>query len=175
MRLPGRMIALAATALFGAAAACAQSTPEYQAKVILLEKLTRFVDWPAQANQDRPFVLAVVGRTPFGDELDVHFANRPLKNHPVRVRYFRDASDLEDCDLLFICASEKPRLASILAWAHGKATLTLADTDGFASAGVMVALVRSETRMIFQVNLAPVKDSGFRIAPGFLQLATLVP
>ena len=175
MRLPGRIFHLAGAALFGAVLCCAQSTPEYQAKVILLEKLTRFVDWPAQPSPDHPFVLGVVGRTPFGDDLDVHFASRTLKNRPVVLRYFREVADLGDCDLLFVCASEKPRLAAILARVRGKAILTMADTDGFATAGVMVALVRTESKMIFQVNLAPVKDSGFRIAPGFLQLATLVP
>ena len=38
-------------ALLLGAAVCAgaQSTPEYQAKVILMDKLTRFVDWPPRA------------------------------------------------------------------------------------------------------------------------------
>jgi len=39
----------------------------------------------------------------------------------------------------------------------------------------MVALVRTEAKVIFEVNLAPVRLSGFRLAPGFLQLAKLVP
>jgi hypothetical protein len=175
MSCRGRSLSLAGAVLLGAAYCSAQSTPEYQAKVVLLEKLTRFVDWPARATTAPSFVLGVVGRTPFGDDLDAHFAARTLKNRPVTVRYFRDASDLGDCDLLFICASEKPRLASILARVRGKAVLTLADTDGFAQAGVMVGLVRVEAKVSFQVNLTPVRDSGFRIAPGFLQLATLVP
>jgi hypothetical protein len=175
MSFPGRSLTMAGAILLGTAFGSAQSTPEYQAKVILMEKLTRFVDWPAPAATTPPFVLGVVGRTPFGDDLDAHFAARTLKNRPVTVRYFRDASDLGDCDMLFICASEKPRLALILGRVRGKAVLTLADTDGFVQAGVMVGLVRVEAKVRFEVNLAPVRESGFRIAPGFLQLATLVP
>jgi len=171
---PAGIIALAA-ALLGPAAAWAQATPEYQAKVVLLDKLTRFVDWPSPAAPGQPFVLAVVGRTPFGDELDSYFATRRVKNRPVVVQYFRDAAELGPCDLLFICASEKPRLAATLARVRGRAVLTLADTEGFAQAGVMVALVRTEAKVIFEVNLAPVRLSGFRLAPGFLQLAKLVP
>lgn len=175
MRPHGRLIATAGTLLLGAAACWAQATPEYQAKVILLEKLTRFVDWPGQPQGERPFVLGVLGRTPFGDDLESHFASRPLKNRTVFVRPFRTMAAVGECDLLFICASEKPRLAAILARIRGQAILTVADTDGFAQAGVMVALVRRDAKVTFEVNLGPVRESGFRISPGFLQLAKLIP
>lgn len=153
---------------------CAQSTPEYQAKVVLMDKLTRFVDWP-QGGEQRPFILAVLGRQPFGDELDTYFAARTLKNRPVAVRYLHQASELGECDLLFVCASEKPRLAAILEQVKGRPVLTVADAEGFARAGVMVGLVRAGTRIGFEVNLARTREAGLRMAPGFLQLATLVP
>ena len=177
MSNPGRWTSLARAALLGAAAvvACAQSTPEYQAKVILLEKLTRFVDWPGQPYAGRAFVIGVLGRTPFGDDLDTFFATRPVKGRPVAIRYLGDNASLAGCDLLFICASEKARLASILGRAKGQGLLTVADTEGFAQAGVMVGLVRREAKVVFQVNLPSVREGGLRIAPAFLQLATLVP
>ena len=178
MSAPVRWTSFARAALIGAVAgvaACAQSTPEYQAKVVLLEKLTRFVEWPGQPFANRAFVLAVVGRTPFGDDLDTFFAARTVKGRPVELRYLRETSSFAGCDLLFLCASEKARLPALLARAKGQGILTVADTDGFAQAGVMVGLVRREAKVVFQVNLAPVREAGLRIAPGFLQLATLVP
>jgi len=93
----------------------------------------------------------------------------------VQVRTLNQAADLGECDLLFICASERPRLAAILAQVKGRAVLTVADSDGFARTGVMVAMVRSGARVDFEVNLAPVREAGLRMAPGFLQLAHLVP
>ena len=166
---------LAGALLLGAVCAVAQSTPEYQAKVVLMDKLTRFVDWPAGGDPQRAFVLAVLGRTPFGDELDSYFAGRQLKNRPVTLRYLHQLSELGECDLLFICASEKPRLPAILEHLKGRPVLTVADTEGFARAGVMVGLVRTGARIGFEVNLAPTREAGLRMAPGFLQLATLVP
>lgn len=167
---------LAGMLLLGAApSVAAQTTPEYQAKVVLMDKLTRFVDWPPGAGKGGAFVLAVLGRTPFGDDLDNYFAVRTLKNRPVTVRYLHQIAELGPCDLLFICASEKPRLAAILERLRGRPVLTVADAEGFAGAGVMVGLVRSGARIGFEVNLAPTRESGLRMAPGFLQLATLVP
>jgi hypothetical protein len=150
----------------------AQGTSEYLAKVSLLDKLSAFVDWPA-APPGRPFVLGVVGRTPFGDQLDDHFARRPLMGRPVQLRYFRGPEDLAACDLLFVCASEKARIPAILARTRGWAVLTVGDTPGFAEAGVMVNLVREGQGLAFEVNLAATREAGLRLASGFLNLARL--
>ena len=175
MRYPGRSWLGGALLLGAAVCAGAQSTPEYQAKVILMDKLTRFVDWPPHPDDQRAFVLAVLGRTPFGDELDSYFASRSLKNRPVVIHYLHQVSELGACDLLFICASEKPRLAAILEQVKGRPVLTVADTEGFAAAGVMVGLVRVGSKVTFEVNLGAAREAGFRMAPGFLQLAKIVP
>jgi len=164
-------------ALLLGAAVCAgaQSTPEYQAKVILMDKLTRFVDWPPRAVARDVFVLAVLGRTPFGDDLDSYFSARPLKDRPVQVRYLNHLADPGDLDLLFICESERPRLGALLERLKGRPVLTVADAEGFAPAGVMVGLVRVGSRVTFEVNLGSAREAGFRMAPGFLQLAKIVP
>jgi hypothetical protein len=168
------VLAAAQAALLGAAAAPGfVPSPEYQAKVVLLEKLTLFVDWPQARTPDQPFVLAVLGRSPFGDELDAFFAAHPVKGRPVTVRYLARIADLGDCDLLFVCASEAPRLPGILERVKGRPILTVADTEGFAQAGVMVAMVRIGGKIAFEVNLPSVRDAGFRMVPGFLQLVKL--
>jgi hypothetical protein len=163
---------LLAAALLGGMGAMAQPAPEYQAKVVLLDKLTRFVTWPQSAS--RPFLIGVLGRTPFGDELDAYFAHRTLKGRPVAVNYYRDAQEVGECDVLFVCASERPRLQGLLARLKGRPTLTVSDAEGFAEAGVMVGIVRAEARLTFEVNLTPTRQSGFRMEPGFLQLAKLI-
>jgi len=167
--------AAVATILAAQACSAAQATPEYQVKVVLLDKLTRFVDWPSGGNPGRAFVLAVLGRTPFGDDLDAYFASHLVKNRPVTVRYLHQAAEVKDCDLLFICASEQARLGAILEPLKGRPILTVADSEGFAQAGVMVSMVRAGGKITFEVNLAPVRDAGFRMAPGFLQLVRIVP
>jgi len=151
-----------------------KETQEYQAKVVLMEKITAYVDWPAPPASDHPFVLGVVGRTPFGDELDTYFLAHSLKGRSVRIRYFSGAENIEPCDLLFICASEKDRLAVVLAKVKGRPILTIGDTPGFAKAGVMMNLVREGTRLAFEVNIASTKASGLRMAASLLNLSKIV-
>lgn len=150
-----------------------QGNQEYVAKVVLLDKITAYVDWPSQAS-DRPFVLGVVGRTPFGDELDNHFQGKALKNRPVQIKYFRGSEDIGDCDLLFVCASERDRLGIVLTKVKGRPVLTVGDSPGYAAGGVMINLVRDGNRLAFEVNVAKAKESGLRMAAGFLKLSKVV-
>jgi hypothetical protein len=145
---------------------------EARAKVILIEKLVRFVEWPGEPpSAHQPFVLGVVGRTPFGDELDEHFRRRTLKNRPVRIRYFKGPQDVEDCDLIFVCASEKDHIGTLLSRLQQRPVLTLGETPGFTKAGVMVGIIREGERIGFELNLTRAKECGFRFAQGFMQLA----
>ena len=171
-----RCKAMICAGLLGAALGLsAQAAPEYQAKLVLMDKLTRFVEWPsAGGSADRAFVLAVLGRTPFGEDLEAYFSLHALKYRPVTLRYLRQAQDLSDIDLLFICASEGPRLAQDLEQVKSRPVLTVADSEGFVRAGVMVGFVSHNGKITFEVNPAAIRGAGIRVRPDFLQLAKIV-
>ena len=150
---------------------------EYQLKLDLIPKFTRFVEWPNQSpvrNPDSPFILGVFGHSPFGDDLDRYFLKQPLKSKGVQIRYCRTLDDLDTCDLVFICASEKDRLKPILARVRQKPILTVSDTPGFAKAGVMVSFLREGNRLAFEVNANTAKESGIQFASNFLQVVRIV-
>jgi len=162
------------------AAVCAGSVchaqpllPEYQAKIALIEKLTRFVEWPSQG-AGTTFHLVVVGRTPFGDGLEDYFASHLVKGRSVTLTYLAASDPIGPCDLLFVSPSEYGRVEGILAKVKGQPILTVADLPGAAQRGVMVNILREGSRMVFEVNLHSVRASGLRMHPGFLQLARMV-
>ena len=175
MRSLSRILACAAVVLPAAAPAAWAQPADGPAEIVLVDKMTRFVEWPRGTEGDRPFVLAVIGRSPFGEVLDDYFSRHALKNRPVTIRYLRQIEDLGEADLLFICASEKPRLPQILAHLKGRPVLTVADCEGFASAGVMVGFVPDGGKISFEINPFPIREAGIRVRPDFLQLAKIVP
>ena len=169
-----RTLALAAVLLLGGPLPLLGQPSEYLSEIVLVDKMTRFVEWP-KADPGRAFILAVIGRTPFGEALDNYFSLHSLKNRPVTIRYLHQVQDLDDADLLFICASERPRLAQILAHVKGRPILTVADSEGFALAGVMVGFVSIGGKISFEINPVSIRQSGIRVRPDFLQLAKIVP
>jgi hypothetical protein len=171
MRFHGLCLVVAGVSLTSAQG---PSKSEYATKVVLLERLCRFVEWPATppTTQKRdPFILAVVGQSPFGDELDTYFLTHQIKGRPVKVKYFRGLWDIGPCDLLFISSSERGRLPEILEQVGQQPVLTVGDSDGYAANGVMVNLIRDQGHLGFEVNLPSTKAAGLKLASSFLQVA----
>jgi hypothetical protein len=75
------------------------------------------------------------------------------------------------CQILFISASESPRLAPIIKGLDGRGVLTVSEIPKFLEAGGMLNLVLSGNRVVFEANPRAAEHQGFRLSSKLLQLA----
>ena len=151
--------------------------PEYAIKARFLVQFPEFVAWPPDAGLGdgaKPFVILVLGASPFEGYLDTAFAARKVKGHPVKVLYSQDPARLEDCHMVFICASEREHLKEIMARLGSRPVLTLGDTEGFSRRGVMINLIVENSLPRFEVNLASARFNNLGISAQLLSLARKV-
>lgn len=170
-------LAMAAQAPALAAAAPQLAQPEYELKARFLLQFPEFISWPPASGMEdltRPFVILVLGDSPFGARLDEAAAGRKVQGHPVAVRYAHDPQAMDGCQMVFICGSERGRLDAILARAASRSVLTVADTEGFASRGVMINLVIESSLPRFEINHAAAQAAGLPISAQLLGLARKV-
>lgn len=175
MRRPVLCLALA---LFACVAPpVAAQVPEFQLKAEFLERFTRFIEWPAPAGGSEntaPFIIAVVGRSPFGPHLQALAAGRRIKGRAVVVRENVAPEQAAECDLLFIPATERGRLRDILARTAGRPVLTVGDGEGFARSGVLINFADPGERIEFDINESAVRSSGLAVSARLLRLARRV-
>ena len=154
--------------------AAAAASSEYQVKAAFLYNFMKFVDWPSDGlGTPGTLTLGVLGRDPFGDALD-EVRGKSAKGRRVVVVHLRGIEEVKDCDLLFVCASEKGRLPQVLRAVQNYPILTVADQDGFCQAGGMINLIFVKNRVGFDVNLAAAVRGRFRISSQLLRLARVV-
>jgi hypothetical protein len=155
--------------------ACAAITgSEYQVKAAFLYNFLKFVEWPADGRSSSGTVcLGVLGLDPFDDALEA-FNGKYAKGRKVVVTHFRSMEEVKDCDLLFVCASEKRRLHQILKLARNSGMLTVADQEGFCEAGGMINLVFIKNRVGFEINLAAASREKLRVSSQLLKVARIV-
>lgn len=172
-------IALVCLAVLGLSAArgTAQTVPttEYQVKAAFLYNFAKFVEWPRRADRslERTLVVGVLGRDPFGDALDA-LKGMEVRGRRVEVKRISRLEDARGCQILFISASERGRMAHILRYLHDLPVLTVADTDGFCRAGGMINLVHVGDKIGFEINAAAAKRAGIIISSRLLRLARTV-
>ena len=101
-------------------------------------------------------------------------ASRQFKERTCEVRRVRAGSSLGGCHLLYIAASEAPRLVQILAAVSGKPVLTVGDSQGFAERGVLINLFEEAGYMRFDINMAAVHASPLKFSSQLLRLGRQV-
>jgi len=167
---------LAAVPGAGAAPAPPAALSEYPGKAAYLYYFTTFVDWPSEtfARTGETLVIGVLGEDPFGAALDETLRGKSVNNRRIVVRRFVTPRDARDSHILFISASERDRLATILKGLDGAPVLTVGDLDGFATRGGAIAFRMEDKRVRFDINAAAVERSGLKVSAQLMKLGRIV-
>ena len=177
-RTPRRRLSRALALLLFSGAACSAGAPvsEYQLKAVFLFNFAQFIEWPAAAlpRDSAPFVIGVLGQDPFGSELDDVVRAESINHHPLAVERYHSVTEVRDCQILFIAASERAHLDQVLAALKGRSILTVTDANAPTPSGVMIELVRADNRIKLRIDLQAAKDSNLTISSKLLRPAEIV-
>lgn len=166
---------VAALLLGGSAEVAAERLSEYQVKAAFLGKFAYYVEWPKEAfaTDDAPLIIGILGRDPFGEQLDQLTENATVGGHPLQLERFARVEEVEACHILFISRSEKRRLSAILE-AVGSGVLTVSELEWFAQSGGMIRLGIEAERIRFEINPEAARRAGLKISSRLLKLARIV-
>jgi hypothetical protein len=149
---------------------------EYELKAGVLYHIIEYVEWPAGSiPSDPPTVqIGLLGQIPFADALQV-LDGKMVQGRKLVVKQLSDAAEALNCQVLFVAASEKPRLAEIVAAVKKRPILTVGEVDGFAENGGMVNLLAAQNRIQMEINRDAAGESRLSISSQLLKLAKVFP
>ncbi|MGZ8282708.1 MAG: YfiR family protein [Allosphingosinicella sp.] len=157
--------------LFAAPAVRAQPT-EAAVKAAFIPKFARYVAWPAATHPGArdPFHLCVIGRDPFGPLLDSAASREAIDGHAVTVRRMATAGSAAGCHLAFVQGANARDTTRMLLALRGRPVLTITDSRGGGSRG-MVHFTVSGGRVRFFIDEAAAAEHGLTISSRLLALA----
>lgn len=146
---------------------------EYQIKAAFLYNFVKFVQWPTQAyaGPASPIVIGVLGENVFDDELQKAIQDKIIAHHPLQFKKFDSVTEVTNCQVLFISASEKKRFPEILGALRGKSILTVGESSEFLQAGGVINFVIVDLKVRFQINNESARKVGLIISSDLLNLA----
>jgi hypothetical protein len=165
-----------AVLLLATASCWAGSPSEYQVKAVFLFNFTQFVEWPPGAfpTPEMPFVIGVLGKDPFGSQLDDVVRGETVDKRPLLVERYRNVDEIRNCNILFIGRSEAQELPQILAALRGRSILTVTDADEPRKSGVMIQLVTENNRIRLRIDVGAAKAGNLTISSKLLRPAEIV-
>lgn len=146
---------------------------EYEVKAAFLLKFALFVQWPTNALATDPQVplrVGILGEDPFGAKFDQAIKAATLNGRPIQICRARRVVELLDCQMVFICASEAPRYAELIAVLNAYPILTVADGAGFAAQGGMIGFFKEVGKVRFEINPPAIDCAGLKASSKLLQV-----
>ena len=155
----------------------AQVSREYQLKAVFLYNFAQFTEWPtnAFADQKTPIIIGVIGTDPFGHSLEDTVKGETIEGHPFVIVHYSRADEIKTCHILFISQSENRHMDEIVRSLKAKPTLTVADMDGPANAGVVIRFTVENNKVHFRVNQQAAADANLILSSRLLRVADATP
>lgn len=154
----------------------AEAVPEYLLRAAFLYNFAKYVEWPPSAFErpDYPITIGIVGRDPFGDDLDKALKSKTVKNRTFSILRFPRASDIKRCQVLYVARSEVSRLDEIFERVRPWSVLTVGEDEDFTRSGGTIAIVLENDRLKLVINPDAAEKSGLTIDAKLLKASRIV-
>ena len=148
---------------------------EYAVKAGMLFHIIEYVEWPSGSpSTNAPVIqIGLMGQIPFAEALEV-LDGKTIQGRKLVVKRISAPQEATLCQVLFIGASEKPRITEIVGELKNRPILTVGEVEGFAEKGGMVNLVPGANRIIIEINRQVAGEAKLAFSSQLLKLAKLV-
>ena len=155
----------------GASASVSLAVDEATVKAAYLYNFAKFIQWPDE--QRAELRLCIIGNDALGQPLH-SLIGKPVRNMQISVRHGVAVHDIPQCDLVFVPAERAQSLERVRQVVNSYPILIVAESTDALPKGAMVALIQSDNRIVFEVDLTVTRRLGFQISAKMLQLARKV-
>ena len=151
---------------------------EREFKSVVLLKVILFVDWPANAFDDKkeqaPLVVGILGKDPIATAIEKAMNGERAHGRRLVVKRLRKVDDAKRCHLVFVCSSERKKFAAIAKTLEKRPILSVSDDPTFTRRGGVMALLVRKGKVFIQVNVDRARRQKIRISAKLLRLSEVV-
>ena len=143
-------------------------------KAAFLHRFASYVEWPAEAMRDGPFVIAVAGADEVAEHLDMLLPGLAVQGRAAVVRRVARVEELDGVHILYLGPASAARTRELREAAIAHPILLVTDgEDGFGG-GAIINFVEAGTRVRFEVSLTAAERARLRIDSALLPVAARV-
>jgi hypothetical protein len=155
------------------ARAGAQSPSEADVKAVFLYNFAKYVNWPsAPPGSSATIRMCVPANPPFLNTLQAAVRDEVVNGRPLAAIGLEGLDDARACDILYVGDTHTADAAAWLGAVRGRNTLTVG--DGRLVDGLVIAFVRDQNRVRFDINRATAVKQRLGISSRLLDLARRV-
>jgi hypothetical protein len=151
----------------------APSGTKDEVEAAYLYDFAKFIRWP-KAAAGQPISLCVLKDEPLASALQRIVAGEVVDGRNLRAKSLNDVSQGEDCNILFLGASEDLHVQEDLAVLHHAPVVTVSNDADFLQQGGIIQFAMIGGAVRFSVNLDAARRAGVTLSSQLLKVALSV-
>jgi hypothetical protein len=153
--------------------AFAQERPMHEVYSMMVFNFVKYVQWPASDNS-KEFVIGVVGNGDIYNTLTAWYGGKPKGNKTYVIKKFNSASEVTDCQVIFIDSSKSKEFDAINGQVAGKGTLVVTNGRGLGSKGSCINFKTVDEKLRFELNQQAIAASNLKVAGALTSMAIVI-
>lgn len=151
----------------------AQDRPMHEVHAMMVFNFIKYVQWP-DYDKSGEFVIGVVGGNDIYNTLNSWYGGKAKGNKTYVIKKFSNASEVTDCQLIYIDRSKSGEFELINNKTKGKGTLIITDKMGLAQRGSCINFRTVDDKLRFELNQQAVEASNLKISGALTSMAILL-
>jgi hypothetical protein len=166
-------VVLAGLVMMVSSAAFSQERPLHEVYSMMVFNFVKYVQWPANDNS-KEFVIGVVGNNEIYNTLNTWYAGKAKGTKTYVIKKFNNASEVTDCQVVFIDRSKSNEFDAVNNKVKGKGTLVVTDRNGLGSKGSCINFKTVDEKLRFELNQQAIEASNLKVAGALTSMAILI-
>ena len=159
--------------MFVGSMAFAQERPMHEVYSMMVFNFVKYVQWPAGDNS-KEFVIGVVGSNEIYNTLTTWYGGKAKGAKIYVIKKFKNASEVTDCQVIFIDSSKSNEFDAINSQMTGKGTLVVTNRNGLGSKGSCINFKTVDDKLRFELNQHAIESSNLKVASALTSMAILI-
>jgi hypothetical protein len=159
--------------MVGSMAVSAQDRPIHEVYSMMVFNFVKYVQWPAGDNS-KEFIIGVVGNNDIYNTLTAWYGGKAKGAKTYVIKKFKNASEVTDCQVVFIDSSKSNEFDAINSQVAGKSTLVVTNRNGLGSKGSCINFKTVDDKLRFELNQHAIEASNLKVAGALTSMAILI-
>jgi YfiR/HmsC-like len=159
--------------MFIAGTAFSQERPVHEIYTMMVFNFTKYVQWPEQEKSSE-FVIGVIGNDEIFKTLTQWYSGKKKGAKTFVIKEFNDASELTDCEVVYIDKSKSNEFDAVRNKVKGKGTLVVTDRNGLGLKGSCINFKTVSDKLTIELNQKAMEAANLKVSSSLTSMAILI-
>ncbi len=139
---------------------------------MMLFNFVKYVQWPEVHRGE--FTIGVIGNQEMFNTLSSAYGGKQKGNKIITIKKFSSASEVTECDVLFIDRSKSAEFEGINSKVKGQNTLVVTEKEGLGQRGSCINFKKVDDKIRFEINQHAFEEANLKVSGALTSLGIMI-